>query len=199
MEKKEYYHIHRFKKNTSPIFQEGNSYLTFEDFNHFWSYFLNFNPYITYDNIRKISPSQYAHECVQKNKIDEVGLKFITNALKESGMYLRELIFEHVRYRIFPHLPSRQYCIWLTEKENIDFWYSCLKDESFSFAIMKLECEGIFHKGNQSFLDSDLSGYIYFSQNAHDYWSSSNISTNNNNEIIFNGTTKILKIEEIRI
>ncbi len=190
---KRLFHIHKFECKNKPFFELGKIYNTF-DSNNFWEFYKTYSPYITFDDKRYIKPARYALSCVEKNEIHPIGLKYLSDALYESGMLIRELIFEEVRKQDYNNSPSRRNCIWLTEEENIEFWLKWIKQDGFDYKIYEFECEGNFHKGNQDFLDSEIVGYNEYYNNAVKYWSGESTNIKRNNEIIFNGEIKVIDI-----
>jgi hypothetical protein len=187
------FHIHRVPQNQEPQFEAEHVYTT-KATNDFWAFYENYRPYITFDNMNLISPAKYSHYCVEQNQVDSVGLKFLSESMKEAGMYIRELVFEEMRAKEFHELPSRRSCIWLTSEQQVDFWLDRLNDGKSNYYWTKLECEGIFHTGNQSYLNSDLFGYSEYCSNARAYWLGEHVDIEDNNEVIFEGKIKVLEI-----
>jgi hypothetical protein len=186
-----FFHIHKQVKGTEPEYKNGETYTVFKGYNRFWEFYKNYSPSIKMPDGHICGPSRFAHYCYESNSIDRNGLYILSDILKESGMLIRELVFEEIRKNEFPDLPSRQNCIWLTKKGQVEFWYNWLDDKQSEYTIIEMECDGIYHIGNQSFLNSDIDGYNNYQDNARKYWSGELVDRHDNNEIIFIGKVKI--------
>jgi hypothetical protein len=189
-----YFHIHKQVKGTDPEYKKGETYIVFEDCNRFWDFYRTYSPNIMMGDGHICGPSRFAYYCYESNSIDRNGLFIISNIFKETGMLIRELIFEEIRKSEFPDLPSRQKCIWLTKKDKVKFWYDWLNDKQSEYSIFELGCDGIYHIGNQSFLNSDIDGFNNYQVNARKYWSGELVNSHDNNEVIFSGKIKVENI-----
>ena len=70
--------------------------------------------------------------------------------------YLREIIWEDVRKTEFPHLPSRQRCIWLIpDIEGVKYWLSRLELQSPDYQVLRLNLQGRLHQASELYLLGD--------------------------------------------
>lgn len=117
--------------------------------------------------------------------------------LAEYAKFSREIIFEEIRQRYFPNLPSRHRCIWLIPSNNqqsINFWKQQLtnNDSLLQVQILELECTGIIHYANQKYVELSLGNMNVYRNNAYSYWLGIDAHPDNlDTEGIFEGTCKI--------
>ncbi len=190
-----YWHIHKYEKNGLPFFKIGDTVNVFPGNNKFWSFYKNMQFDFFVEPGHSKLPASYAQYCLERNQIDPNGFPYIANAIKEAGMFLRELIFEEIRKSEFPNAPSRRNCIWLTEENNLKFWTDWLKNDFENICYVQFQCSGNFHIGNQTFLNSDIDNYDHYVLMARSYWSSKDIELRSNNEIIFTGDVTVLDVK----
>lgn len=100
----------------------------------------------------------------------------LTNVLGEYIQFVRETVFEEVRQKHFPQLPSRQRCLWLipdTQKfpEALNFWLNKLITQDQQYRILRLNCSGKLHYANQNFLSRHTGNFNLFREKAFKYWS----------------------------
>jgi hypothetical protein len=104
---------------------------------------------------------------------------------------IRETVFENVRLKYFPHLPSRLSCLWICKEHdvrNLLHWSNELKKGKGSIMIdtLMLELSGKIFECDSSFLDWKINrslGSIY--ENAEKYWSGNR--NGGTTEILFEG------------
>lgn len=111
-------------------------------------------------------------------------------------MYIRELVFEEVRREMFPSLPTRRTAMWLFDQRSSDFWINWFRRNPLRRQILTLSATGSIHVGNQQYLDSDLTSYQAYRENAQQYWSGSSTKNATNNEILFVGTFKVVSVSD---
>lgn len=105
--------------------------------------------------------------------------------------YIRELIWEDVRKKEFPHLPSRQRCIWLIPNiEGVRYWVRRLESED---QVVRVKTQGRLHKASESFLLGDSEPMNLTIQKARQYWLGV-VEQVGTEEIIFEGR---ITVEEI--
>lgn len=126
------------------------------------------------------------HKQINCNQIVEFAYKVID----EQGIYTRETLFEEVRNNYFPQLPSRKTCIWVCEKEAIPYWWSKIQNDK---KIFQLEVTGTLHKADQKHLTNDALKHNDIRTNAFNYWTGSDGSKPIEEELLFEGTIKVLK------
>lgn len=169
---KVFYHIHQILPGTRP-WRKGETYF----FGDAKNYFIRF-----YDNA-------YYN--------DEVPLEAI---LKDYLLFARETIFEEVRQKHFPQMPSRQRCIWLipdstNAEERLKYWIKQKSANKETFQILKLSCSGKMHLANQKHLDLVVGKFDIYRANAFRYWSGCNVTDNSVDvECTFEGFINVLDV-----
>ncbi|WP_337487858.1 DUF2441 domain-containing protein [Phascolarctobacterium faecium] len=124
----------------------------------------------------------------------------LPNVLSDYIQYAREMIFEEIRQKHFPHLPSRQRCLWLIPIKNdntqaLDYWKTILLQDNTPHQILLLNCSGKIHYANQSFLDLHVGNFNYFREKAFKYWSGLNVDTVSSDiECLFEGFVTVERI-----
>jgi len=197
METRILFHIQRHPVRSTPRFSVGKSYEIFEPFNDFWKFYTTYNPHVLMNGGVPTGIAKFAYYCVQNKQIDQSGLAILADTLKETGMLMREYVFETVRASRFPEKPSRQKCIWLTEENQVKYWFNWLNDNSSSYSVFQLECTGRFHTGGQVYLNSDIMGFSELESNANMYWHGLNTEGFQNHEIIFTRKAKVIGKHEV--
>ena len=117
-------------------------------------------------------------------------VNFAYSVIGEQSTYIRETLFEEVRNNYFPHLPSRKTCIWVCEKEALSYWWSKIPDDK---KIFQLEVTGTLHKADQKHLVSDALQHNDIRTNAFNYWTGTDGNKPIEEELLFEGTIKVLK------
>jgi len=113
-------------------------------------------------------------------------------ALREDRIFTRETIFEEVRAKYFPNLPSRQTCIWVGTKEAIPFWWEKLSNPLNKHKIFKLGLTGILHRTNEKYLVEDNS-HLDLIHNAIRYWAGEEGSGSLSDELLFEGRIEVIE------
>ena len=86
------------------------------------------------------------------SEIDENIIKQKADYFSSYHMFVREIVFEDIRKKYFPEIPSRRNGIWLCkEGDNLEYWKSKLQ----SADIFKVEVTGKYHKSCAKHLGSD--------------------------------------------
>ena len=113
------------------------------------------------------------------------------SCLTEYILYARETIFEEIRRKHFPSLPSRQTCIWVLphSEEHLNYWINRLDCNSGEpYQILELKCTGKIFYGNENYVKTIKGGLNPLRELAMKYWSANDVDTNAlNTEIIFHG------------
>ena len=109
-----------------------------------------------------------------------------------------ELIWEDVRKREFPHLPSRQRCIWLIpDLAGVKYWTARLGALSGTYQVLRVRCQGRIHIASESYLLGDTLPIIEAISKARQYWLGV-IPSKNTEEIIFEGRFTVQEIVDIK-
>ncbi len=109
---------------------------------------------------------------------------------------LRELIFETIREKNFPHLISRWECIWLIpSKRSIGFWLKKLGIIDLSqCGIYKIKCTGEIHRGHEKHLEVESMSVPTIEENAMKYWAGVGKHPSYKDEVIFWGNVEFIEI-----
>ena len=107
--------------------------------------------------------------------------------------YVRELIWEDVRRREFPRLPSRQRCVWLIPtQEGVRYWLQNL-DVTPGFQVLRVRVQGRLHVASQTYLLTDSEPMEETIKKARLYWSGV-VEEEETTEIIFEGRVRVEEI-----
>ncbi len=107
--------------------------------------------------------------------------------------YVRELIWEDVRRKEFPHLPSRQRCMWLIPNlDGVKFWLRRMGVEQ-RFQVLKVQIQGRVHKASESYLLTDSEPMEETIQKARQYWLGV-VEQTETEEIIFEGRMRVVEV-----
>ena len=216
---KEFYHIHR-KNHYQDLWKLGNIIKTpkeKDEFNHFYKGLLTephnkvslgFEQFelIDYlnrkiDELNKFNNSINEQELNQDNILNIQGfnshifnlLNQTFHSLAQSRKMLREILFENCRAKYFSELPSRQKCFWLSDKEQIEKWWTEF-DDNENKLIYKVSVTGNLFHADGSFIQMDIFKFTDFTELANKYWQGQFNSNTDlaQKEIIFEGKLKIL-------
>lgn len=105
----------------------------------------------------------------------------------------REYIFENERLQINPELPSRFTCLFLTDKEGIEFWKARLltNPNQQPYTIYELSVSGRIHKANQQYVELNTKSQEYNHQLAREYWGGVN-ADKEGSEYLFAGDIQVI-------
>jgi hypothetical protein len=115
------------------------------------------------------------------------------DVIKEQGMFIREEIFEEVRRNYFPQLPSRKTCIWLCDKESVEYWWSKLQTPKEKMKIFKFNVTGILLKTDQKHLIHESVAHDTLRAKAFEYWTGSDGLNPLEEEFLFEGIIRIIE------
>jgi hypothetical protein len=133
-------------------------------------------------------------EAVKDKEVTSPNLPKIAHGLaKHLVAFIRELIWEQVRTREFPHLPSRQRCIWLIPTlGGVKFWLERMGMPT-DYQILRVRVQGRIHKASELFLLGDSEPLEETIRKARRYWLGV-VDNPNTEEIIFEGRVRVLEI-----
>ena len=125
-----------------------------------------------------------------KDNVDHLynNLKTIS---KECAFYIREQVFEDVRKNSYTQLPSRQTSLWVTEKDQIDYWKTIIT--SGPRFLLRLELDGFLFCGDDYWLSADTFSSIEYTQRANHYWAAE-MSDNPHKEFLFSGKALVVDV-----
>ncbi len=114
--------------------------------------------------------------------------------LKHFVAYVRELIWEDIRAKEFPHLPSRQRCIWLIPNlEGVKYWISRIHLTGTDFEVLRVKGQGRIHIASESYLLGDSEPMEESLKKARQYWLGV-VENEGTEEVIFEGRLKVHEI-----
>ena len=159
------YHVSLQKWDVGDIIRAG------EKDNPFWSFSKAYNPKIEIEN-QEISFAQLAkQETTAFCDTKESAVLLTENmkaALRESTICIREMCFEKIRKQNYWYRPSRQKCLWVTNKENLLYWIEQKGLESCY--VLKLCLTGKLFKCNAQWLENDTFSSEEYEKRAEQYW-----------------------------
>ena len=132
---------------------------------------------------------------VQSGEINCANLAFIAHDLsKHLAGLIGELIWEDIRKNEFPHLPSRQRCIWLIpDVEGVRYWVSRLGVAPETYQVLRVRCQGRMHVASEKYLLGDSVSLEEAVSVARQYWLGV-IPEPNTKEIIFEGRVTVHEV-----
>jgi hypothetical protein len=161
-----YYHIHN-RMFAPDSWKIGNKILFCKEYyNFFFNYYVNVN----------LKKSNCALD--------------IDTKLKEYTMLIRELIYEEVRNKYFPELPSRRHCAWLCDEDALELWKNTLGRDC---DVYKVRATGNIHCCYAGGLDNDNINYNILFKKAFMYWKGECIGNPLEKEYLFEGEIEVLQ------
>lgn len=130
----------------------------------------------------------------QKNTLDLlIRAREMNQILASYNHLLNELIFEQVRHKNYPDLPSRLKCTWLCDRRNIKKWLS-LFDSRGKRKIFEVQAFGEVFKADRSWLTADVTTATEIFRRAIEYWKGSlnPIVRERQVEYLFKGRLKVI-------
>lgn len=190
------YHIHTLGTPYDPLWKPGSTFTVKQgERNHFLRYCDTATIGIHHPNGPTIPISQAINkyqEAPEKlwHQHCRTLLQQAGKAVKEMGMYIREVIFEEIRRNQFSDLPSRLSCIWLCDAAGITHWWPRLRSDNK--IILKTRVVGTFHRANPAFLIADSIGHDELRSLARKYWSGETVRNEPSEELLFCGQIHVL-------
>lgn len=116
------------------------------------------------------------------------------NALSESTMLLREMIYEKVRASEFSSKPSRQTGLWLTNDSDdaTDYWRGSLSGENMQ--VYRVEVEGNLHFAHDHRTATTTGSLAVIEERAREYWSNNDDRASIETEILMEGQLRVIEI-----
>lgn len=105
-----------------------------------------------------------------------------------------ELIWEDVRRREFPDLPSRQRCMWLApDLAAVRYWLARLGPGATRMQVLRVGCEGRMHTASEAHLIGDSLPLEEAVSRARLYWQGVR-PDGDTEEIIFEGRLTVREV-----
>ncbi len=131
---------------------------------------------------------------VAKGEVNSPNIAGIAYDLaKHLVAYVRELVWKDLRKKEFPHLPSRQRCIWLIPTlAGVKYWIKRM-ELSGEYQVLRVRLQGRIHKASESFLLGDSEPMEETIRKARQYWLGV-VEAPNTEEIIFEGRVRVAEV-----
>lgn len=190
----EYYHIHRIGPQ-STIWIIGNRINWVQKRKNLFYDFYNQNGFFYDDGTGKLPYCQAINRFLLKSPEMQAAqainiIKATAEIVHQQAMFIREQVFEEVRINYFPHLPSRQTCVWVCPHEAVEFWWNTLKESQCK--ILKLKLTGSLFITDQRHLIADTLRHDDFRAKAFEYWTGSDGLAIADQEILFEGIIDVV-------
>lgn len=193
-----FYHIHTPDNGVAAL-EVGKEYVSGNTPNRFWHFYsetelrCGVQPY--HGGYASITLNRHINSpLIENNEINKAMLNYSATILRECGMFIRELVFEEVRSKEFPDSPSRRTALYVTDKAGLDYWMTWFTGNPRPKYIYRVQCSGVIHRGSQQFLDSDITSYSAYAQEARNYWSGTDVEGRANTELLFQGKWRVLDL-----
>ena len=199
---KDYYHIQKF--DCPHKWKVGNKFFIGYQNNYYATRFNNAGFIYKTETGEKV---QILHSfpqielLISKENVSRIDLKKIGELVGVSKLFAqdtlkvhRENIFEEIRAKFFPNLPSRKRGIWLIphNKESLDYWVRRMPKGK----IFQIKATGKVHNSSERFLLIEKYTLLdYIRQAAFSYWAGVE-EESHKDEIIFEGFIEV--IQEIK-
>ena len=135
---------------------------------------------------------------INKENISRIDLNRIKDLIRISELFAqdtlkvhRENIFEEIRLKFFPNLPSRKRGIWLIpfNKESLHYWIGRMPKGK----IFQIKATGKVHNSSERFLlIKKYTSLDYIRQAAFSYWAGVE-EESQEDEIIFEGFIEVIQ------
>lgn len=186
------YHISR-KIN----WNKGDKLVIGENENPFWNFSKNYSPQYLVNG--QPIPVFQMFEQFSNFDLTQDNINFLYQVLKdvskETAFCIREQVFENIRKEFYPDLPSRQKCLWLTDKEQLPYWKTMA--ENTQRAVLTLEINGTIFCADDTWLTANTFSSQEYTERAHHYWSGEMTSTPRQ-EYLFCGRALVKEISLIQ-
>ena len=205
------YHYHK-KGIYDELWGKGKEITVDNNFRSYYSTILDFFTTGVQCQDDKVSSfdrviSYYLQDDIFKTIEKDLTKQLLLEAKKiitQTNVCRREFALEKMRQNNYPDLPSRLHSIWLTDKENLDFWSkylitdSKLKDEMLQ--LYELNVTGNLFKSSDYYIPDDKLTMHEMMLQSIKYWNPEfdKDEALNGIEYLFQGKVKIIKrIENI--
>lgn len=158
-----------------------------------------FNTDFKLNNIRP-SDEMYA---VAKRKLKKFKSKndiySIAHILECYDVVIKEIALEEVRKELFPNLPSRLHCMYLSiSKEialkNVKSMANSKEKNGKHFQAVAVKLNGTIFKAGKVYVSREGESYAYYKEKAKAYWKQRGLKDEDVKEVLFEGTAEIVEI-----
>ena len=131
-------------------------------------------------------------DCDHYEKLPQSLFYPLTHYMKLVG----ELILESVREKMFPKLPSRYKCLWLTDTQSeAEVWVpKCAPEEKYESQIVKVCARGEIFRCDASLLKFENEPLTELIRKSNLYWKGTQKNTVEEKEILFVGSIEVLEV-----
>lgn len=196
MDEKIFYHIHRIQNNYSEErWKVGNKITVGEEYNYFFKLASEFEPkFLKIEETENVPwENVYKHYKISNQLTSQNMYMLLEEAKKficEYQILIREIVYENVRKSEFNYMPSRQKCIWLCKKGQLEYWE---KNIGGAFRIFKVKIEGNTFKTNNDLIVAPSESYNKIVEKARKYWSYNKKIETERDEYLYVGSLEILE------
>ncbi len=176
----ELYHIH-LKGNKDYKWQVGNIINVDEKFDSIMNQRQqNFCQLILLDNNEVqyfLYLAQYYDEIKNKTSIKQEDLEELKYLLKagyqlsyNANFFKRETSIEDCRKNKFNELPSRLHCLYLCDKDGLEYWQDTIAQQNKESEVFKVYATGTIFKTNEQLLPREETTYKESYEASFKYW-----------------------------
>ena len=198
------YHIHKPNKYDE-LYKEESTILVGNNYNAFTNDFFNRSGaylknsvekdgqiYDYYSNITELLENEKIANMSEEEK--KKALEVIRTYVHNSEMDMREMILEQVREACFSHLPSRRYCMWLTDEDSIETWMKNLR-YSDGYQLFEVEADGNIFVSTNKLLPCGHHRVRMIYEESFRYWNpqEEDLRDAKDKEYLFEGNLRILR------
>lgn len=157
--------------------------------------------------LNNVRPSDEMYE-VAKRKFKKFKSKediySIARILESYDVAVKELALEDVRKELFPNLPSRLHCMYLSltkdiALQNIKSMSESREKNGKHFQAVAVKLSGKIFKAGKVYMSREAQSYGYYKEKAIEYWKQKNLKDEDVKEVLFEGTAEIVEILDERI
>lgn len=170
-----YYHVNRLAGwSPYPLLDEGTVLSVGGESNPYFRFFEKYRktyPVTQNDGSELQVLGVRLLHAVRRGEVSSTELPNVAHDLAQHLVtFLRELIWEDVRRGEFPHLPSRQRCMWLIPSlEGVRFWIDRMGVTN-NFRVLRLRVQGRIHTASETHLLGDSVSLEEAIRLARQYW-----------------------------
>lgn len=194
VENKTMYHIHTPNKYDE-MWQEGNELIIDDNFYSECGLSIPyFNTDVVCSNgslISIVGPlRKYLDEGIEKLTMEEIKTIFedVYRILYNNNRTKCEAALEICRREKFKLCPSRLYSLWVTDKDNLDYWLNILRGKE----IFELNLTGTLFKTSDIYIPDDNLSLVQAIKAAESYWNPNfTEEAEEKKEYLFQGTALI--------
>lgn len=117
----------------------------------------------------------------------------LTNTVALYWHFTLETIFEEERIKINPELPSRLKCLWMTDRNQLNYWIEKVKIDSSKLQVLEMSTVGKVFKCDAYWVEMQPAPLTQVRENAQSYWQGE-IKDPSKIEFLFEGDATVTSI-----